>query len=121
MSCEGGGSLKRYIIALRYDSAGALVTVIENLQDLQLEGYSVDTWARGCEHEGAPHPEVPLTGWLPVTCGGREALADHPLSEGPTSQDTTLIIPDVQPLVIVTSDPTSTCEDAARLHTEWSA
>jgi hypothetical protein len=124
VSC-GGGPLERSVVAVRFNSEGTLVTVIENLRDLHLEGSTgpLQALVRTCEdeQEGLPQPEGPLTSWLPVTCGARQALADHPLSNGSTAQDTTLIIPEAEPLVIVTSDPTSACEDAARLHAEWSA
>ena len=69
--------------------------------------------------------ETELLSWSPVTCGGQEARADHPLSAGSTAHHTTIVVegarPGQSPLVIVTSDPSSACEDAARLHAEWGA
>ena len=102
------------------------MTVIGNQNTLTMEGQKVWSLLVRCPHpetlENVPRSEGQLKSWLPAFCGGREALADHPLSEGATAQDTTVVIPagesDQFPVVIVTSDPTSACEDAARLNAE---
>ena len=127
VSCGDRLHQDHLIMAFRYDSARGLVTVIGNLETLRLDAYTmrVGALASRCEdeREQPPVPRSPglLNSWIPVTCGGREALVDHPLNEGPTPQDTTVVVPALLPLVIVTSDPTSACEDAARLHREFGA
>lgn len=103
-------------MAFRYDSASGLVTLFANLEDLQVEG--TRRRSGSCKHGAKAN-----TKGLPArkdssAAGGQRAFADHELSE---AQDTTIVIPAPLPLVIVTSDPTSACEDAARLKTEWGA
>ena len=118
------------IMAFRYKRTSGLVTMMANLPELALggEAWGTQQVETRCEGEGGVEEhEVPASlealpgNWLHVTCGGREALADHPLSEGSKTRDTTLIIPALLPLVIVTSDPASACKDAARLHAEYGA
>jgi hypothetical protein len=122
----------RTIVAIRYDSAGNAVTVAANASELTLgegdkEGEkfrpSVASLVRWCEGEKVePRTEEPLSSWTPVTCGGEEAFADHPRGEPAPAEDTTILVPRAgNPLVVVTSDPTSACEDAARLNAEWGA
>jgi hypothetical protein len=109
------------VLALRYDRAGHAVTVIGDQNLLTMDGQEVSSLLVRCPHgetEDARSAGA-LNSWVPVTCAGREAFADHPLSKASTMQDTTIVIPageaDQFPLVIVTSDPISACEDAARL------
>jgi hypothetical protein len=121
-SCEGtAGSTANPILAMRYDSAGRLIAVIDDQDTLTLGGEEVSNLVGRCHGR----QETELLSWSPVTCGGQEARADHPLNAGSTAHDTTIVVEGTErgqsPLVIVTSDPSSACEDVARLHAEWGA
>ena len=121
-SCEDTtGNAANSILAMRYDSEGRLITVIDDQDWLTLGGDEVANLVASCHGR----QETELLSWSPVTCGGQEARADHPLSAGSTAHHTTIVVegarPGQSPLVIVTSDPSSACEDAARLHAEWGA
>ena len=128
-SCARSSSGAHPILAIRYNSEGRVETVIGNQNTLAIQGQKVWSLLVRCPHpetlENVPRSEGPLKSWLPAMCGGREALADHPLSEGAAPQDITIVIPagvsDQFSVVIATSDPASACEDAARLNAEWGA
>ena len=129
-SCGGlNGSTPDPILAIRYNSEGRVVTLIGDQHTLTIEGDDVSSLIVRCSHanevESVARSEGPLRTWVPITCGGREAFADHAPGDGPAAKGTTIVVPagglGQFPLVIVTSEPTSACEDAARLNTEWNA
>ena len=120
-NCDGKKIGLETVMAIRYDSAGHALTIIANRSELRVgERYTpfIGQLVTKCEGD-EPRAEGPFAGWLPLTCGGREAFADRPLSED-SPEGTTIVVPaDQFPFVIVTSTPTSACEDVARLHAEW--
>jgi hypothetical protein len=112
-------------LAMRYDGAGRVMTVIADQNTLAVEGREVWSLFVRCPHgeaEDVSQSEGPLRRWTPVTCGGLNGLADHPLDEASKGQATTILLPEGEAdqfsFVIVTSAPFSACEDAARLHAE---
>lgn len=121
-SCGGESKGERWIMALRYES-GDLETMIEN-RTLSIDGEQVRRLVGDrcgeAQDEASTAPLGPMNSWFPVTCGGQEAFADHALGEDSAEmQGTTIVLPAVLPVVVVTSDPTSACEDVARLHAQW--
>ena len=103
-ACEGPAISGQTLMAIRYDSAGKAVTIAANTGELTLgqeerKGEKVGRrisdpgWCHGEKgEEGVPRTKEPLKGWIPVTCGGEEAFADHPLREASTSEDLTIVV-----------------------------
>ncbi len=113
--CQGG-PIERPIIAFRYDSARSTRNGHREPAPPGTRRARGRNLVPGCEGEG----ELPGAGPLPrdrflrpdcSTAGFRSRVAAgsprrSSLSEGPTA---TVIFPEAQPLVVVTSNPTSAC------------